>query len=323
MDNLWLRAMMGVVVGDALGMPVQFVDRENLKLHPITTMTGYGTYRMPPGTWSDDSSMALATLASLKEKRYVDLDDIMGRFVDWLYNGAYTPYGKSFDMGQTCFRAISNYKRIKDCMKCGVTGEYANGNGALMRIMPVCIYSYELTKRGLFSEKEAVLLIHHVGALTHNHIRSCMACGIYYFLIVAILEENGDLNSRLQIGMKKAVRFYQKDLLNYAECSCYSRLFDLTEFASVEESQIKSSGYVVDTLEAAVWCLLSTDSFEKCLLKAVNLGDDADTVGAIAGGLAGLYYGLEAIPYDWIECIVKKEEIEEECKAMQRVIELL
>ena len=313
MKNIWLDGIMGLVVGDALGMPVQFVDRNELKKNPVDKMVGYGTYHMPPGTWSDDSSMALATLASIKEKGNIDYTDIMERFERWLLNGEYTPFGKAFDVGQTCLMAITKYAKEKNYHTCGRTGERANGNGALMRIMPVCLYAYEKVKAGNWTVDEALERVHQVSALTHNHLRSKMACGIYFFMICNVLDGNGSLTERLQKGIDDAVEYYHRDLTNYLELSRYTRLFQLEEFAEFEEDEISSSGYVVDSLEAAVWSLITTNSLEAALLCAVNLGDDADTVGAIAGGLAGLYYGYENVPEEWKEAIVKGEEIEKEC----------
>lgn len=198
---------MGVVVGDALGMPVQFLSREEVKKNPVEGMEGYGTFNMPEGTWSDDSSMTLAALCSIIEKGKVDSEDIMKRFVAWNYKGEYTPFGKSFDQGRTCIAAIDNYVMNKDTRTCGLDDESSNGNGSLMRIMPICLYAY-------------------------------------------IHEKNGDISQ------------------------------------------------------------------EEAALKAVNLGGDTDTIGAIACGLSGLYYGYNNIPADWISVIKKREWIEDLCKML-------
>ena len=262
MKNIWINGMMGVVMGDVLGMPVQFVPREELKNAPITQVEGYGTYNMPPGTWSDDSSMAIATLDSIRDNKRIDYDDIMTRFVKWTLEGQYTPAGVAFDQGNTC-----------------VTLE------------------------------EAVEYVHQVSALTHNHMRSKMACGIYFFIVQSILDKEGTLIERLQQGMDEAKKFYKSDMTNLVEWSRFGRMTNLSEFADVSEEEIKSSGYVVDSLEAAVWSLITTTSFEEGLLRAVNLGDDTDTIGAIAGGLAGLYYGYNNIPAEWRKVIIKREEI--------------
>lgn len=323
MKNIWLDGMMGVVVGDALGTPVQFCTRAEIKRKPVKTMEGYGTFNMPPGTWSDDSSMALATLVSIREKNDIDYDDIMKRFVDWLYNGAYTPAGMSFDIGNTCMEAIRNYVRKPDYHTCGKEGERANGNGALMRIMPVCLFAYEKIKSGEWTLEEGLEKVHQVSALTHNHLRSKIACGMYYFMVANILDKVSALGGNqerkysliecLQAGIDDGMRFYHGDMGNYDQLAYYSRLFYLDKFVNCPEREIKSSGYVVDSLEAALWCLITTNSLEDALLKAVNLGDDTDTVGAIAGGLATLYYGYENIPKEWKESIVRKEWVEEVC----------
>lgn len=314
MKNIWINGMMGVVIGDVLGMPVQFVPREKLKDAPITQVEGYGTYNMPPGTWSDDSSMSIATLDSIREKKSIDYDDIMIRFVKWTLEGQYTPDGVAFDQGNTCMEAIINYARCKDYKTCGKTGEWANGNGALMRIMPVCLYSYVQHKNGKTTLDEAVEFVQQVSALTHNHMRSKMACGIYFFMVQSILDKEGTLIERLQQGMDEARKFYKSDKTNIVEWSRYGRMVNLSEFADVPEDEIKSSGYVVDSLEAAIWSLIPTTSFEEGLLRAVNLGYDTDTIGAIAGDLAGLYYGYNNIPTGWRKVIIKREEIIDLCE---------
>ncbi len=313
-ENIWLNGVMGVVIGDALGMPIQFFSREEVRKEPLEGMKGFGTYNMPVGTWSDDSSMTLATLCSIIETGKVDCEDIMKRFVAWEYQGEYTPFGKAFDQGRTCTAAIYNYVVGKNVHTCGLTDEHSNGNGSLMRIMPVCLYAYLYTKNGSMTEDEALQMIHDVSALTHAHLRSKMACGFYYFMIKAILDEKGTLIERLQKGVDDAVTFYHKDFTNLVQMSYYSRLFHLTEFKDVKEEDIHSSGYVVDSLEASIWSLITTDSFETAALKAVNLGDDTDTIGAISCGLAGLYYGYNNIPVEWRDVIQRKEWIEDMCR---------
>lgn len=310
-SNIWLNGVMGVVIGDALGCPVQFMEREELKERGLVTqMEGHGTYDMPAGTWTDDSSLTLATLASIKELNEIDLEDIMNRFVDWYERGVYTPFGEAFDIGNTCSAAIENYELDRNVATCGENAANTNGNGSLMRILPACLYVYDAD----LPEEEALEIVHAVSGLTHNHLRSKIACGLYYFCICAILEGTGSLNERLQSGLDQGFAFYQKELTNWTEVSYYRRLRDLDEFAKVAESGIKSTGYVVDTLEAAIWSLVTTGSFKECELKAVNLADDSDTIGAIAGGLAGLYYGYEKMPKEWLGTICCREWIEELCQ---------
>lgn len=311
MKNIWKDGVMGVVIGDALGCPVQFEEREEVARHPITGMRGYGTFSLPAGSWTDDSSLTLAMLESILRLRRIDLHDIMGNFVKWLDNGEFTPYGYAYDVGGGTMSGILRYKREKKPLKCGSYDEWNNGNGSLMRIMPACLFCAEKK----LNDEDAIRIIHQVGSLTHAHIRSNIACGLYYFMVKAVLAEDGPLPSRLQSGLDHGFSYYEKSLADQENVTYYDRLRDLAAFAATPDTAIKSSGYVVDALEAAVWSLLNVDTFDKTLLKAVNLGNDSDTVGAIAGGLAGLFYGYDAIPADWLHAIQRREWIESLCDA--------
>ena len=308
--NNMLNGVMGVVVGDALGCPVQFLSREEVAAKPVTGMRGYGTFNLPEGSWTDDSSLTIALLDSLNRKGGVDLDDIMENFMKWLHEGEFTPYGHSYDIGQGTMQAINRYRRYRNAKKCGGDEEWNNGNGSLMRIIPVCIYSSEMKNKGEFSDSDAIKTVHAVGSLTHAHIRANIACGLYFFMVHQILNGSGTLKERLQEGLTKGFAFYEMFLVDKENLHFYDRLRDLESFSKLSADMIKSSGYVVDTLEAAVWSLITTDSFESALLKAVNLGKDTDTVGAVTGGLGGLFYGYDAIPQAWLDAIKRREWIE-------------
>ena len=320
-ENKWLDSIMGVVVGDALGVPYEFRSRDEMKKDPATNMRGYGTYNMPPGTWSDDSSMTLASLVSLNESRRkgapADFQDMMERFESWAVKGEYTPYGETFDIGRTTLDAVHRYqKNGRDTSTCGGSGEHDNGNGSLMRIMPVCLYAYELQKNQGLSNEDAVTLIHTASGLTHNHIRSKIACGLYYFCVRAILDEEGSLADRLQSGIDQEWDFYKSILGDKRELFFYNRCRRIQSLKETSEKDIFSGGYVVASFTAALWCLLNTDSYRECVLQAVNLGFDTDTTAAIAGGLAGLYYGYDDIPDEWLKKIARREWIEELCDKM-------
>lgn len=318
MKNKWLDGIFGVVVGDALGCPVEFEERWELKENPVVNMRGYGTFHLPAGSWTDDSSMTLALLDSLGEKKSVVLPDIMNKFTAWLNHGDYTPYGDTFDVGRGTAQAIYRYMRDKDVTACGGKTAHDNGNGSLMRIMPACLFCYEQEKAGRMDRRASIDTVHAVSSLTHAHLRSEIACGLYCFMAACILDDEGNtsLIDLLQQGMTDGWAFYTRTDTDPAELAYYSHLLDLRYFAAVAESEIRSTGYVVDTLEAAVWSLITTDSYASCTLKAVNLGLDTDTVAAIAGGLAGLYYGVEQIPDEWREVIARKEWIYNLCMQM-------
>lgn len=318
MKNKWQDGIFGVVVGDALGCPVEFEDRSTLQEDPVTDMRGYGTFNLPAGSWTDDSSLTLALLDSLGEKSSVVLSDIMDKFAAWYSSGDYTPYGNTFDVGNGTAEAICRYIEGEDVTACGGAAERNNGNGSLMRIMPVCLFCYEQEKSGKMDRKTAIETVHAVSALTHAHLRSKIACGLYYLMASAILndEEGSPLIDLLQRGITEGWRFYEQDASALPELAHYSHLLDLHYFAALAESSIRSSGYVVDTLEAAVWSLITTDSYAECALRAVNLGHDTDTVAAIAGGLAGLYYGAANIPAEWMAVIARRDWICSLCEKM-------
>lgn len=298
---------MGLCVADALGVPVEFNSREKLKSNPVTDMRAYGTHNQPIGTWSDDTSMTLCLLDSLSDG--LDYKDIMDKFKFWITEGKYTPHGEVFDVGIATRQAISRYMTGVEPLKCGGVGEHDNGNGSIMRILPLLFYIQSLYGTDFQKMDEAFNMIHKVSALTHAHKRSQIACGIY-LSVASMLIGDMDLRIAVELGIYKAFEYYNEQLEFKGELVHFRRLSD-KRFLETKETEIRSSGYVVDTLEAALWCLLNTKTYKDCVLMAVNLGDDTDTVAAVAGGLAGLYYGSESIPAEWTAKIVRKDYIEE------------
>ena len=310
MANYILSGIMGLVVGDALGVPVEFQDRETLRRSPVKDMRGYGTYNQPPGTWSDDSSMTLALLDSLKKG--LDYEDMMDKFLAWYEEGAYTPHGEMFDIGIATSQALRRYKEGANALETGGQDEYDNGNGSLMRILPILFYLQKEYEFNFLDYDEAFEIIHNISSLTHRHKRSQIGCGIYISIAhYLILEKN--LEEGIRKGTKKAFSFYRSKTGFKEELEPYSRLED-PYFKDLSEDDIKSGGYVVDSLEASFWCLLNSQSYEEAVLKAVNLGKDTDTTGAICGGLAGIFYGYDNIPETWLNKIVKRDWIEDLCK---------
>lgn len=300
--------VLGHAVADALGVPVEFKSREELDRNPVTDMIGYGTYNLPAGCWSDDTSMSLATLDSLSTGN-IDWNDIMNKFCQWVYHDKYTPTDILFDIGITCSDAIRNYaEREIPALECGPSDEYSNGNGSLMRIHPFTLYQYFRNDRG-------IELIHLASKLTHGHIRSQIACGIYSFILWELLESPS--KESIRRGLKQAYDYYKAADENNVFMRLYKNIGGLdhsNEENILSREEIKSGGYVIHTLEAAVWCLLTTDSYRECVLKAVNLGFDTDTTAAVAGGLAGALYGVESIPTDWLQKLRKRKYLEDMCK---------
>ena len=303
----------GHAVADALGVPVEFKTRKQLSINPVTKMLGYGTYNVPKGSWSDDTSMSICALKELTQSK-IDFDKIMLNFTKWSYSGEFTPTGKTFDIGNTCSYAIDNYFfGKKSYTECGLSDPSSNGNGSLMRIYPFVLYTYNMPT----NVRTKIEIIEMASALTHAHERAKIACGIYAFLLWEIIStvDKSNLIDIVKNGLTKARDYYS----NKYEMKRYEKLFysiaDINnEGNTTDISEIKSSGYVVDSIEAAVWCLLNTSSYSECVLKAVNLGEDTDTVGAIAGSLAGAVYGYDDIPREWLNDLIKRDYLENLCE---------
>ena len=282
------NGLLGLVVGDAMGVPVEFNPRDSFK---VTDMTGYGTYDLPAGSWSDDSSMMLATVESIARLGKIDTDDIMKNFVRWVNDGEFTPYGEMFDIGRATRNAIQRYVAGIPAEQCGGTAEWDNGNGSLMRILPLAFTDCDYET------------VNAVSSLTHAHEISKAACRVYVYVARQLLQGKTLEEIYKCFGMKQSM-FDRLPLLK-----------DLTR------DEIKSTGYVVDTLEAALWCNLKSSSYRECILLAVNLGDDTDTVAAVAGGLAGIIYGVggeQGIPEEWIKQMARNEWIAELCGKFEK-----
>ncbi|MCH5163963.1 MAG: ADP-ribosylglycohydrolase family protein [Clostridiales bacterium] len=277
----------GLAIGDALGIPYEFISREKIAESPCETMVAGGTHGKPVGTWSDDTSLTLATLDGLAEMD--DYGTIMSKFDAWLNNSEYS-VEEAFGVGRTTLFSIAKYRKGIDPIACGGRAATDNGNGSLMRILPAVLYS--LAKYNKVNYE----FIDNISSLTHGHAISRIACRIYADIVQSILQ-----------NAKKGEFLSTVDLHGQEE---FSRLKS-AEFHLLPENEIKSSGYVVDTLEAALWCFYGTENYKDCVLKAVNLGRDTDTVAAVAGSLAGLYYGKQSIPFEWLELLRGKQMIDE------------
>ena len=296
--------MIGHAIGDALGVPVEFCDREELIDNPVIDMRGYGTYPVPAGSWSDDTSMSIAALDSLANGT-LNPNEIMDNFVEWVEEGKYTPTGTSFDIGRTCLQAIRTYLISNNTSECGQVGEYSNGNGSLMRIHPFALFAIA---KGMTLGK-SLDIVREGSVLTHAHLRSIYGCGIYSMVLWDILR--GADKSQIPSAIENAAVLF--DGMYPEESDHYEWAF-YKKLATKTEDEISGSGYVVNTLEAALWCLLTTNSYKECVLKAVNLGEDTDTVAAIAGGLAGALYGYDSIPQEWKDTLIKREYLESLCE---------
>ncbi|WP_088243085.1 ADP-ribosylglycohydrolase family protein [Calothrix rhizosoleniae] len=298
MNSKVLAGLMGLCIGDALGVPVEFSTREELAQCPVRGMNSQNYWKELPGTWSDDSSLTFCLAESLCQG--FSLQAIADSFCCWYYEQKWTARGRVFDIGITTQMAIEKLHRGVAPLKSGDTVERSNGNGSLMRILPLAYYHKTLDFPVLLER------VHQVSCITHAHPRSQMACGIYISIVIALLED-GNPKVAYQEGLDRIEPFYQRYPYSQ-ELSHFERILS-REIDALSIESINSEGYVIDTLEASLWCFLNTSSYEQAVLEAVNLGEDTDTTAAVTGGLAGIYYGLESIPIEWINTIARKEDI--------------
>lgn len=295
-----IDGIMGLVVGDAFGVPFEFKDRNYLKKNPASEMIGYGTHNQPPGTWSDDSSLTLCLLESLTNG--LDFEDMRTKFILWKNDGYMTAYDEIFDIGYSTTKAIERMEeKTKHPWECGGIGIRDNGNGSLMRVLPL---AYHFKNREV---KETIDLVEDVSSMTHAHIISKIACNLYVLTAINLLNGDSPLTS-----LYRASNGILKEYNYTSAINDFERILS-GEIERLCEESILSTGYVIDTLEASIWCWLTTDNYKDCILKAANLGGDTDTICAIAGGLAGIQYGYDSIPKEWIENIAKKDMIEGLC----------
>ena len=291
-----LGGLWGSLVGDALGVPVEFQDRAARTTDPVTGMRAYGTHRQPAGTWSDDGALLLCSAESLVEHGF-DTDDMGRRFLRWHDDGHWTAHGNVFDIGIATRQALMRIRQGVIAEQAGGQDEFSNGNGSLMRILPVALIALNGDMEGLRTR------IHRASAITHGHLRSQMACVYFGFLVRALMKGRSQAEA-----VKAACSEFTAEYAKCPEMPAFQRILD-RGFGTLPPSEIYSDGYVMHTLEAAVWCLLTTDDFSCCVLKAVNLGGDTDTTGCVAGGLAGVLYGLEHIPPEWCGALPQQTDL--------------
>jgi ADP-ribosyl-[dinitrogen reductase] hydrolase len=295
-------AMIGLAVGDALGVPVEFEPRASREADPVRDMRGGGTWKLPPGAWSDDTSLALCLAQSIALRGF-DPEDSGRRSLAWMDEGLWAAQGKAFDIGGATRRALDRIRAGMPAVLAGGRGENDNGNGSLMRIMPAAMW--------LASAPEPARLraIASYSAATHGHPRSILGCWLLSLVASRLMGGLGTAEAYEAAMQEARACLSGLPASLKAETGAYARVLD-GSLAKAPAASIRGSGYVVHCLEASLWCLLSTKDFRSCVLSAVNLGEDADTTGAVAGALAGLAYGREGIPDEWATTIARAQEIE-------------
>ena len=292
--------LFGIAIGDALGVPVEFMSRKHLQTNPVVGMREFGTHHQPVGTWSDDTAMSFLLVEQLIEG--YDINGLGKKFCQWFQYNYWTPHGEIFDMGVATRNAMDKLAKGISASESGECDDYSNGNGSLMRILPLAIY---LQNKPI---DQRFCITKEVSGITHSHIRSIIGCFFAVEFMIQLLKEKDKYDAYYET--QNIVRDYLH-LINIksSEIELYNIvLFD--DISCIPEQDIYSSGYVLHTLEASLWAFLTTNNFRDAVLKAVNLGDDTDTIGSITGGMAGLFYGFKQIPENWINQLARTKDIE-------------
>ena len=279
-------ALLGLACGDAVGTSVEFQRRGSFP--PLTDMVGGGPFQLKPGQWTDDTSMALCLAESLLIKNGFDAIDQMNRYVDWWQNGYLSSTGECFDIGITVSDALARYQATNEPYS-GSCHPYTAGNGSLMRLVPVVLH--------YFPDREQVRIFAASSSrTTHAAPEAVECCQLFAELIC----------NALQGASKQELLNATKTKLLEPKVAAIAR----GDYLGKSANDIQGSGYCVAALEAALWCFDQTNNFAAAILKAANLGDDADTTAAIVGQLAGAHYGVRAIPESWLEKLHLRDDIE-------------
>lgn len=278
-------ALLGLACGDAVGTTVEFQLRGSFE--PMTDMMGGGPFQLKPGQWTDDTSMALCLAESLLSKNGFDAADQMGRYLNWWKWGYLSSTGECFDIGMTVSQALSRYQQTGEPFA-GSTDPYTAGNGSLMRLAPVVLFFFP-------DARQTQRFCAESSRTTHAAPEAIECCQLFAELISTALLGA----SKTEMRKLPHLTFTQSNVAAIAR----------GDYLAKPASEIRGSGYCVQSLEAALWCFHHTDNFAAAILQAANLGDDADTTAAIVGQLAGAYYGVRAIPGHWLELLHEGEEI--------------
>lgn len=291
-----------------LGVPVEFSTRDARDNDEVKELRAYRTYHQPFGAWSDDTSLMLGLIDAFNKG--FSMDKLAENFASYYKNGKFTPNGEMFDIGISNRNAIEKIIQGVEPVKCGGNSEEDNGNGSLMRILP---FAYLENK---YDEEQIVKLVENVSSITHTHNRSKLACIIYIQLASQLIQGKEKLEAyeeTIEFISKNCSEVYFNEFINFKNILNKNII-------NFRREQIKSTGYVVDTLEAVLWLFLNKNSYEEMVLGAVNLGGDTDTIAAIVGGIAGIYYGFNTIPNRWVQNVERKSEIKEMIKVFLKII---
>jgi ADP-ribosyl-[dinitrogen reductase] hydrolase len=290
----------GIAIGDALGVPAEFMSRAHLKQHPIVDFNSTYFNNENRGIWSDDSSLTFCLAETIIEGFSLDL--LANKIKAWYLENYWAPKDVAFEIGIATHNAIERLEKGVSAENSGENGEYSNGNGSLMRIAPLAFFLLDSSIEERFNTVKAV------SSITHSHIRSVIACFFYVEFLQNLLKIKDKIEA-FEITQNTVRDYINSTSCNNDEKALFLRLF-YDKIQDLDEEDIFSTAYVIHTIEASIWCFLNTNSFEEAVTKAINLGHDTDTTGSVTGALAGTYYGNNKINSTLKNTIARTTEIE-------------
>ncbi len=310
-QDLVKDCLMGFAVGDAFGVPVEFMSREQVRKVNLNDMIGCDTPNMfksrwgsliPAGSYSDDTAMLISSMDSIsKNNGKIDYDDLMRRFVNWWSKGEYSSLKFPFGLGNIVMQSLDRYQRGVKPLECGGKDIMDNGNGSLMRILPFSLYCV----MNELNEEETCEIISNASSLTHANDISKMSCFIFTEMLRGIVSYKYADFALYRTQYIDYSKYFSKEAID-----AHRELLS-GNFVYLSDYKINESGYVVDTLESAIYSIENTKDYESAIKMAVNLGYDTDTVAGVTGALAGALYGMESIPDRWISKLRRKDYLEE------------
>lgn len=306
------EGVLGCAIGDALGTITKDQKRDYLLEHPVLKMIPCIKRGLPKGAWGDSTSLAIATTYAIT-KRGLNYDYIAENCVSWFTSNRFCSVGESFGIGKTTLKSLVRFtQRQNPAYECGEATLSDNGNSSLKMMLPL-VYYFTANKE---ANEKIYDAIKKVCSITHRHQISVCACYIYVYYIMFLLNGN---NKYAAIKKLKSLDY---SMFGNATLKYFSRIL-VGNIYELDIDEIKSSSFVVDTLECILWCFIKSENYKDCIIATTNIGGDTASIGALTGTIAGIYYGTNKIPSDWYENVRKKDYLTEISEEYERYLRLL
>jgi len=298
--------ILGLAVGDAMGMPTEFLERETLFEKPVLKMTPKISTGIPKGAWGDNTSLTIATMDAMS-KSGLNYTAMADNFVRWFTSNHFCSINESFGIGKTTLKALVRYtQRLDEAYECGSLELKDNDNGSLKRMLPIAYYFVAHKE----TEKKILEVVRRTSSITHANEEVVCGCYIYVRYAMNILRGNNKFAALEQIKGLDYKTFSKETQTKY------KRILE-GDLSKLSIDDIKTTDNVVDTLEATLWCFIHSSSYKECVIATTNIGGDTDTIGALAGALAGLFYGYKSIPESMLENLRKVDYLENMCEQFE------